>query len=230
MTINEEKIQYLFDDFALELSPRPELAEKARKQMSAKKKTRTVWVRVMALCAVVLVVYVGMALALLKVVRETPVTYAQSDVIGHSADLSAENISQLQAISQLKTMFEKDDCYNVLSEKCLIYTFKSNGNFAYAKIRYGILTENGMVEMDVIVESSDCIKADLKDIYKINIKNNKGEVHLSVSAEYIGERVTSAYWEDNVARYYISAQCNGQAVDDAQKIIDLISELGTNVA
>lgn len=48
MTNKEEKIQYLFDDFALELSPRPELAEKARKQMPAKKKTRTVFVRVMA--------------------------------------------------------------------------------------------------------------------------------------------------------------------------------------
>lgn len=171
-----------------------------------------------------------MALALLKVIKETPVTYAQSDVIGHSADISAENISQLQALSQLKIMFEKDDGYNVLSEKCRIYTFKSNGNFAYAKIRYGILTENGMVEMDVIVESSDCVKADLKDVYKTNIKNNKGGMNLSVSSEYIGECTTSAYWEDNVARYYISAQCNGQAVDNAQKIISLISKFGTNVA
>ncbi len=224
MTNKEEKIQNLFDDFALELSPRSDLAQKARKQMAAKKKTRTVFIRVAALCAVVLVVYVAMVLAVLKKTNEAPYVYAQSEVTGHAANVSVESASQLQAFSQLKTILQEDNAsYKVLAEKCRVYTFKSDGNFAYAKISYGILTENGMVEMDVIVESTDCVHVEREDIYTTDIKNKKGQVHLYTSDGDVGEYVTTAYWQDNVARYYISAQCNGQAVGDAKKIIDLLS-------
>ncbi|MGN1067132.1 MAG: hypothetical protein ACI4QH_04925 [Candidatus Fimimonas sp.] len=217
-----QAIAQLFESFAESLPSQAHLCEKARNQIVAPRQTavrtkpRYGWVFAVAACCLVLFVAV---LSVLPGTNTPPsdglpqvTVYASSSVSGTAAtDAQAE---KYLPISLLKQQFE------VVFEKYAVYTFNSNGTFAYFKAILGVVTEFGVVEMEVVAENEKFVHQSRLERYNQNIKYNGSPVINGSYAEQ-GEYVTQAYATANGANLYFVAQSNPNNSQISQKIAEI---------
>lgn len=222
-TQQNQAIAQLFENFAESLPSQTHLCEKARSQIVAPRQTavrskpRYGWVFAVAACCLVLFLAV---LSVLPVTNTPPnglpqaqaTVYASSNVSGFAA--TKEQAENYLPISLLKQQFK------VVFEKYAVYTFNSNGSFAYLKATLGVVTEFGIVEMEVVAENENFVHQSRLERYNQNIKNNDAPVINGSLAER-GEYVTQAYANANGTNLFFSAQTNPNNAQISEKIAEI---------
>ncbi|MCH5156473.1 MAG: hypothetical protein J1G02_01185 [Clostridiales bacterium] len=239
MKKQDETIQKLFDDYAQELKPCENLAEKAKMEMVAKqakplpsaRKKSTFW-RNFAWITPTVAVFVVLVVVLFSLpmftlpdsstnqgenpsvsVKPTVAYYTYADVKGRSANLS--DYDDVLHISKLS-----DNGYEILGVKCYAF-FTDSNELRYVKVYLGVRSPDGIfTELELIGEVDGYVRNDLKDIY-----HSYSDVDgLSIDGDYdkSGEYVTQAYFAARDWHFYVAAR-NGQRTEVAQDILQLLA-------
>ena len=235
MKKHDETIQQLFDDYAEQLSPRQDLAERARMEMverkaqpsaSARRKS-SFWVN-FAWIAPVVAVFIAVVITLFSSPlfssvgdllgedstsnQPAVVYYTHADVKGRSA--SIDDYADALQIGRLKNYD-----YEVTAQRC--YAFFAEDELRYVKVYLGIRSSNGtFTELDLVAEVDGYRRADLQEFYdeysSVNGLGTKSGYDSS------GEYVTKGYFAARNLHFYVVAR-NGQKTSVAAEILEIIS-------
>ena len=239
MNKHDESIQNLFDNYASELTPRQDLAEKAKMEMVERKaqpstsarKNSSFWVHfawITPVAAVFIAVVVLMfnlpiftGLGNLFNDGESPSNqqtttavayYTFADVKGRRVD--RDDYDEMLNVSKLET-----NGYDIVGERYYAF-FTEEGELRYVKAYLGVRSTDGtFTELELIAEVDGYVRRDLQNIYEQN-RNLKG---LGVEGNYddSGEYITQAYFAARNLHFYVVAR-NGQRT---QVPVDILQHL-----
>ena len=239
MMKHDENIQNLFDNYASELTPRQDLAEKARMEMVERKaqpsavvrKNSSAWIH-LAWIAPVAVVFVAIIVVIFSLPlfggggsqeeNQTPSTqqpalavtyYSYSDVKGRSV-----SIADYDDVLQLSRLTASG--YELVGQRCYAF-YTQDGQLRYVRVSLGVRAPDGtFTELELIGEVDGYVRSDLKDVYE----QNKYLNGLGIESNYdeSGEYVTNAYFAARDMHFYVVAR-NGQRTDAAQDILQALS-------
>ena len=242
MNRHDEQIQNLFDDYAKELAPRQDLADKAKMEMVASKqanqsvsarKKSSFWVH-FAWITPVAAVFIAVIVAIFSLpsfiggLRDkfggddqpsqrpqvAVAYYTYADVKGKSVNIADYN-DQLQ-INRLTA-----NGYQVVGQHCYAF-FTEAGALRYIKAYLGIRSPDGtFTELTLIAEADGYVRQDLRDIY--DLCSNLSGMGIDRSHEENGEYVTQAFFAARDYHFYVIAR-NGQFVDDAKDILEILAD------
>ena len=235
MNKHDEKIQHLFDDYAETLTPRNDLAEKARLEMVANKQAKPsasarkssgwvhlAWITPVAavFIAIVVLIFNLPLFSLGKLSDEdtpsqpTVAYYTYSDVKGRSVSL--DYCDYMLQINKLTA-----NGYEIVGQRCYAF-FTDDGELRYVKAYLGVRSADGtFTEITLIAEVDGYVRKDLQDIYDSN-KSREG-LSTDSDTDANGEYVTRGYFAARNLHFYVVAR-NGQRTDVAQDIMKIISE------
>lgn len=237
MDKHDEKIQNLFDDYAQELKPREDLAEKARLTMVANnqakpststRKNSSFWVH-FAWITPVAAVFIAIVVIMFNLpffalgnlfgdddssgqTTTTVAYYTYADVKGRS--VSRADYDDVLQVSRL----EKNG-YDIVGERYYAF-FTEKGELRYIKAYLGVRSPDGtFTELTLIAEVDGYVRKDLQDIYDLYSGFNS----MSVNSGYdsVDEYVTQAYFAARNLHFYIVAH-NGQYTDVPRDIMEII--------
>ena len=239
MKKQDESIQNLFDNYAQELTPRVDLAEKAKMEMVANKqakpsasarKNSSFWLH-FAWITPVAVVFIAVIAVIFtlptfigglgdKFGEETPsdqptnavAYYTIADVRGRS--VSIEDYDNMLQISRLTS-----NGYQVVGQRCYAF-FTEEGELRYVKVYLGVRSPDGtFTELELIGEVDGYVRKDLQEIYdRYSTFDGLGtESHYDSAGEYI----TNGYFAARDLHFYVVAR-NGQVTQAARDIMQLI--------
>lgn len=235
MNKQDDKIKQLFDDYASELTPREDLASKARAEMTASKqdkqpvssrKKSIFWRHFAWIAPVFMVMIVVVSLISAPVLfpdTDPPVTqpptmtetvtpqyYTFADVKGRS--VSADSYDDVLHISSLKNEYE------VVSERYYAF-FTDDGELRYIKVFLGVRSADGtFTEMELIAEVDGYVREDLSYTYSACKSYND---FVSIDGYERGEYVTKGFFYARNMHFYVIAR-NGQRCDAVEEIISTI--------
>ena len=243
MKKHDETIQYLFDDYAEELTPRQDLAEKAKMEMiannqakssaSARKNSFKLHLAWIAPVAVVFIAVIAIIFTLPifrsgqgnlfegdTVPSEQPsptvAYYTYADVKGRSV-----NIDDYDDMLQVSKLNEKG--YQIVGQRCYAF-FTDKGELRYVKAYLGVRSSDGtFTELELIGEVDGYVRKDLREIYD-RYSDIDG---LGVKSSYDdrGEYVTQGYFAARNFHFYAVAR-NGQYTQAATDILQTLSQQG----
>ena len=237
MKKHDETIQNLFDDYAKDLTPRVDLAEKARMEMVERKaqpsasSRRSSFGVHLAWIAPVAVLFIAVIVIIFNLpifsmpndnsqgdgpTQQQPAVayYTFADVKGKSVSLN-EYDDMLQ-VSRLETLG-----YQVVGQRCYAF-YSQDEQLRYVKVYLGLRSTDGtFTEMEIIAEVDGYVRSDLKDIFNKYSANDD----LSVESYYDddGEYVTQAYFAARNWHFYVLAR-NGQQTEAAQDIVEHLAD------
>ena len=244
MNEHDDKIKQLFDDYASELTPRDDLASKARALMTASKtevkqsvsarKKSVFWRHFAWIAPVFMVMIVVIALvsgpvfgSLGNIFDRTPSEqqppilteaptyyYSFADVKGRS--VSGESYDEVLRISAIKEEYE------VVSERYYAF-FTEDGDLRYVKAFLGVRSDDGtFTELVLIAEVDGYVRQDLRDAYIIGKRYDDIVTETTHDSESDrGEYVTRSFFFARNMHFYVTAR-NGMESDVAQEIISLL--------
>ena len=242
MNERDERIQNLFDNYADELAPRADLADKALAEMTANKtqpsasprKKSSFWAN-LAWIAPIAAVFIAVLVAIFSlpvfngglgdtngegttdnVPSQQPTVavsyYTYADVKGRSVDI-ADYDDELQLSKLLASG------YRVVGQKCYAF-YTSDDQLRYIKVYLGLRSADGtFTELELIAEVDGYVRSDLRDIYN-NYHYHSG---LSAHSDYDdkGEYITQAFFATRDMHFYAVAR-NGQYTTEARDILTII--------
>ena len=240
MNKHDETIQNLFDAYAEELTPRVDLAEKAKMEMVAEKQAKPsvsarknssfwlhfAWITPVAavFVAVIVVIFtlptfiggLGSLFGDDELPSGKPATvayYSLADVKGRS--VSIDDYDDMLQVSRLK---END--YQIVGQRCYAF-FTEQGELRYIKAYLGVRSPDGtFTEVELVAEVDGYVRDDLKDIY--DLYSNLHRMGVDSRYDNSGEYVTQAYFAARDLHFYVVAR-NGMPNRVATDILEIIS-------
>ena len=237
MNKHDEEIQNLFDDYASDLAPREDLADKARMEMVANNQAKPstsarknssfwlhfAWIAPVAVVfvAVIAVIFTlptfigGLADRFGEELSSQPSTnavayYSFADVKGRS--VSRADYDDVLQVSRLES-----NGYQVVGERYYAF-FTEEGELRYIKAFLGVRSPDGtFTELSIIAEVDGYVRADLRDIYDLCSPLH----YMGVDSRYDknGEYVTQAYFAARDLHFYVVAR-NGLPTDVSRDILE----------
>ena len=241
MNKHDERIQNLFDEYANDLEPRVDLAEKARLEMVAEKQAKpsassrkksSFWIHfawitpVAAVFIAVVVLMFNLPVFLGGLVKKseqnntpqqtapTVAYYTFADVKGRSVDLN--DYDDVLKVSRLA-----DNGYQLVGQRAYAF-FTATGELRYIKVYLGVRSPDGtFTELELIAEVDGYVRRDLQDIY--DSYGGFDDLHTNSQYDDNGEYVTNGYFAARNLHFYVAAR-NGQSTDSAKDILEIISQ------
>lgn len=214
--MKDKQIQQLFDNYAESLPQQDHLADKALGMAFARPKKKKWWiVPVVATYCVLVIALLTVAVVLTtSIVNISPSptyqVYTSSQVTGHSVDRS--DIANAVKVDLI------DEQYDVIFENYRAYYF-DDGQLAYIRASLGISTEYGVVEVQLIAETNEFVRQDLKYTYDNYIYGQS----FTQNQDYEdGEYITASYFEGEDMHFYIETMSNPSTELDVQKILQIL--------
>ena len=210
----DDKIRSLFDGYAEELEPQPRLAEKAREKIKSRRSNKRVGIIVctsvagFAAAAAVCVFAVG-------VLRNANNFGGSNDLSPSGPSTEIENcisysVSQVRAVRADPDVAEKvfrldaiRSETDVFSENYYVCYMKDSDEFVYVKGVFGVATDDGTTEINVIAEKRGYRRDDLEQNYETLIEHGGGDINYQKA---VGEYITLAYRTDSEMHYYVTAR------------------------
>lgn len=240
MKKHDERIQNLFDDYAEQLTPRQDLAEKAKMEMVADKQAKpspssrpktSFWTRFAWITSVAAVF-----IAIIVIIFSLPTTndgmgnmsngsgpqqsapavvyYSYADVKGKSVYL--DDYDDVLQISKLSATG-----YQVVGQRYYGF-FTQDGQLRYVKAQLGVRSTDGtFTELELIAEVDGYVRRDLRDIYDRYSSTDGLKVGSGYDVD--GEYVTQGYFAARNLHFYVMAR-NGQRSNVAEDIMRLLAE------
>ena len=238
MKKHDETIQHLFDDYAETLTPRNDLAEKARLEMVANKqaqpsasarKSSSGWIHLAWITPVAAVF-----IAIVVIIFSSPLFAGIGDRLGDNdtppqpavayytyADVKGKSVSLDYCDYMLQINKLTANGYEIVGQRCYAF-FTDDGELRYVKAYLGLRSADGtFTEITLIAEVDGYVREDLQDIYDSN--NSHEGLSVDSSTDTNGEYVTRGYFAARNLHFYVVAR-NGQRTDVAQDIMKIISE------
>ncbi|MBD5131511.1 MAG: hypothetical protein HDT28_02805 [Clostridiales bacterium] len=232
MNEKDEQLNGLFDEYANDLQPRTDLAQKARDELVRKNEKKQkpalrygVIFGSLAAAAAVAVFAFSVLPGLFTGNNDgatneengpsdaSPATpSAVSYTIGEvrATKTTRSDISDFIDISRIENAG-----YEVYSENYYNCYIKESNTLAYVKAVFGVSTDKGNIEISVIAERDGYKRTDLAEQYGYLMKSDR---RISYAESYQdGEYMTMAYITDYDIHYYVSTMGN---TDGAQNLFN----------
>lgn len=244
----KDEIKKLFDDYADELTPRQDLASKAKTAMSVKNNKQSVksnkqsanrrigWIASLASAFVVLIICVGIVLPFINGngsdihpgIEQTP-----SQGPGQNAQTGDESLNSIvyYAISDVKGksvgLSDVDDKLQISRLEYSGYQIVSEryyafytdeGELAYIKALIGVRGDSGFAEITIIAEADGMVRDDFKDIYLQYGNLDESLLVRDTQLDDKGEYVTQGFFKARDMHFYVYAT-TGASRSLSEKII-----------
>lgn len=235
---HDAQIGRLFDDFAESLPEQTRLSSRAEKVGFAPRGKQRGWIAAVVCCAAVLIAVLivpllsnqisGMdgnnqtaALGSADVYTLSQVQRRRlSPTASETSDSQSESVASDES-SFAAAMREQTE-YSVTYEKYYAFYFTSTDELAFIKAVLGVETDYGIVEIEAIAEAQDYVEQSREKIYRNVLEGTDGGKNVFSENDGNGEFVTKAYFNQSGYNFYLTALCNPQNSDDAEKIIEFI--------
>lgn len=236
MKKHDETIQNLFDDYAEELKPRRDLADKAMNEMvahqakpspSVRKKPSRIHLGWIVTAAVVFI-------AVIAIIFDLSIFNDDGELDGSgSSQFPAQTVAYYNITDVKGRSVSRDDCddmlqvsklvangYQVLGERYYAF-FTEDGHLRYIKAYLGVRAPDGtFTELTLIAEVDGYVRRDLQTIYQQYAYSDGLEA--TSSFDNSGEYVTNAYFAARNLHFYVVAR-NGERTDVAKEILQTLS-------
>lgn len=228
----KDEIKKLFDDYADDLTPRQDLASKAKTAMSVKNNKQSAkgntqsanrrfrWVASLSCAFIVLIVCVGIMLPLITGERPDNSgnhgqthpsgteenTQTGSDIVYYAmSDFKGKSValSQVDDALQISRLHESSS-YQVVSERYYAF-YTDDGALAYIKALLGVRGNSGFAEITLIAEADGMVRNDLKDIYLSYCGVDEYYFVCDTQLDDKGEYVTQGFFNARNMHFYVYA-------------------------
>lgn len=223
MDKKDKQIERLFDEYANSLEPKPDLSERARQSMRAKREHKArrpaaFWAGLAAVCGALVIAVFGVAVFLGKNDGtggnsdgdKTDNSAAAPDAYSYTVgDVLASAVDADFAGGYISTSSVSDA--QIFSEKYYACYIKDTQQFAYLKAVLGVTYNGGNFQIGIIVEEPQFSNNEREKQFVGVISDND---YLYSSKYEKGEYVTMAYLRKNGYKYYVTAMGNATGAQE----------------
>ena len=241
MNKHDETIQKLFEDYASDLTPREDLAVKAKMEMVERKaqpstsarKNSSPWIH-FAWIAPVAVMFIAVIAVIFTLPLfggpggmfnedDTPSSSTNAVVYYSYADVKGRSVSRNDYDDVLQVSRLEANGYQVVGEKYYAF-FTEEGELRYVKAYLGVRSPDGtFTELSLIAEVDGYVRKDLQDIY--HMYSSRDGLDMDSHYDDSGEYVTQAYFAAHDLHFYVLAR-NGQRTNAVNAILQMLSQQG----
>ncbi len=230
--MKDDKLNQLFNEYAEEFTPVDGVTDKARAEMHKTHKKKRITKRLVSALACIIVICVTLAVVCPIVINQfgdkgSPPTSSAPDHGDWSGDATVEIVEynrgavRGEACAASDVMIDMENIvakYAIVSEK--YYACYYEDKLVYYIASFGILHENGIAEVSVIIEKDGYVRKDLKEDYDNYMTDS---MVLRDSRDVTGEYVTKGYLQANGFHCYLEVMGNSSVVSDfAEYILEQI--------
>ena len=219
MEEKDKDIERLFDEYADDLRPRADLAQRARQQMQPRRERA----HAKRVAAISIASLAGAAASIAVAVLSVNALFRASGRPGENSPASPPavyateyNISDVRAVSISRKTAEEYFDFSAIERNCDIFDenyyacyLKDGGELVYIRGSFGMATESGTTQVGIIAEKAGYRRTDLIQNFKNIITTDDSPV---VAKNYLdGEYISQTYWGTATTHYYVTTTGNDQA-------------------